>query len=73
MAKTKLTCPVIFKTVEEMEDHHNQSMERDECNVHLGTKERKKNGEDKMEAHSPHTLTKHTVLFDVLHHKSNYY
>lgn len=42
VTKTKLTCPVIFKTVEEMEDHHDQSMERDECNVHLGTKERKK-------------------------------
>lgn len=23
-----------------MEDHHDQSMERDECNVHLGLKEK---------------------------------
>lgn len=35
-----LTCPVIFKAVEEMEDHHYQSMERDECNVHLGIKKK---------------------------------
>ena len=31
-----LTCPIIFKAIEEMEDHHDQSMERDECNIHLG-------------------------------------
>lgn len=33
--KNRLTCPVVFKTVQEMEDHHDQRMERDECNVHL--------------------------------------
>lgn len=31
-----LTRPIIFKAVEEMEDHHDQSVERSECNVHLG-------------------------------------
>lgn len=42
----RLTCPVIFKAVEEMEDHHDQSVEGDECNVHLGYKEIKGHNED---------------------------
>lgn len=33
--KNRLTRPVVFKTVEEMEDHHDQRVERDECNIHL--------------------------------------
>lgn len=33
--KNRLTRPVVFKTVQEMEDYHDQRMERDECNVHL--------------------------------------
>lgn len=36
--KKTLTCPIIFKAVEEMEDHHDQRVKRDECNVHLGRK-----------------------------------
>lgn len=27
-------CPIIFKAVEEMEDHHDQRVQRNECNVH---------------------------------------
>lgn len=34
-----LTCPIIFKTVEEMEDHHGQRVEGEECNVHLDLKQ----------------------------------
>lgn len=34
--KKTLTCPIIFKAVKEMEDHHDQCVKRDECNVHLG-------------------------------------
>lgn len=30
-----LTCPVVLKAVEEMQNHHDQSVKRDECNVHL--------------------------------------
>lgn len=33
-----LTCPIIFKAVEKMEDHHGQRMEGGECNVHLDLK-----------------------------------
>ena len=36
-----LTCPVVLKAVEEMEHHHCQRMEGDECNIHLGRKYRK--------------------------------
>lgn len=37
-----LTCPIIFKAVQKMENHHEQGMQRDECNVHLKCKERLK-------------------------------
>lgn len=30
-----LTCPVIFKAVEKVKDHHDQGMQRDQGNVHL--------------------------------------
>jgi len=30
-----LTCPVIFKAVEKMKDHHDQGMQRNQANVHL--------------------------------------
>lgn len=36
-----LTCPIIFKAVEEMEDHHDQRVQRNECNVHLCQKRKK--------------------------------
>lgn len=39
--RNTLTRPVVFKTVKEMEDHHDQRMEGDECNVHLRKKQKK--------------------------------
>lgn len=47
--KKTLTGPIVFKAVEEMEDHHEQRVERNECNVHLS----KENKWGKL----PHTLT----------------
>lgn len=34
-----LTCPIVFKAVQKMKNHHHQGMQRDECNVHLKCKE----------------------------------
>lgn len=39
--KKTLTCPIIFKAVEKMETHQDQSVERDECNVHLGQEDKR--------------------------------